>query len=518
MRVDASSQVEKDAQQAASDALAGGLDAIATGIAIWGSDRRLRYANRPFCDSFGSGGQVLGSGILFADYLRRVAQSNEWLLPVLSDAWIAGEDAEFGADKQSEVALADGRTLDVVQKPIAGGGMALTIHDISKAKQNERALRQAKEQAETTDQAKSRFLRAANHDLRQPLATLRILIYNCMSEEDKSRRDDMLHVMEIAVSIMEDLLGSLLQIGQLDAGQILPRVTTFQLVDLFQRLNVQFRHLAAEKALDLRFVAPRGAVTSDKALLERILSNFVANAIRYTDYGGIVVGCRHVGRSLRIEVWDTGRGVEAEHLPRIFDEFYKAPDATRAKKMGLGLGLNIVKRLAILLKHEVTVRSIPGRGTVFAVVVPLGNVWHSAIGEPEISEMLGGEFVGVSTLLVEDDDVLRRAMKELLERWGVDVHAVEGEAQALRLLHEENLDPKLIIADYNLRGQYGTSIIRAVRAILGRPVPGIIVTADTDPRVIAQVKAEGFPVLIKPVSPPRLRVLMHNLLFEPGLI
>ncbi|PNG24899.1 hybrid sensor histidine kinase/response regulator [Methylocella silvestris] len=507
---------DADVERSAWVAIADGLDAISTGIAIWGSDRRLLYANQSFRRSFGANGSEIAAGLTFSDYLRHAARSGEWLLPGPGNQWIESQEALFGIDERSEVTLADGRTLDVAQKPVAGGGMALTIRDVSSTKQSERALRHAKEKAEEMDQAKSRFLRAASHDLRQPLATLRILVYNCMREEDKDRRDATLHVMETAVSIMEDLLGSLLQIGQLDAGRIIPRVTTFQLGELFRRLDVQFRHLADEKALVMRFVAPRGAVTSDKALLERILSNLVANAIRYTEFGGILIGCRRVGRALRIEVWDTGAGIEAEYLPRIFDEFYKAPNATRTQKTSLGLGLNIVKRLASLLEHEVTVRSSPNNGTVFTIAVPIGNLWHSAIGEPEISEMLGGEFVGMVMLVIEDDDVLRRAMKELLERWGIIVLAVDSQEQALQVLDLEKAVPRLIIADYNLRGRFGTEVVRALHDALGRDAPSIIVTADADPCVIERIKLEGFPVLIKPVSPPRLRVLMHKLIFEPG--
>ena len=141
-------------------------------------------------------------------------------------------------------------------------------------------------------------------------------------------------------------------------------------------------------------------------MLERILSNLVANAIRYTEVGKVLVGCRHVGKRLRIEIWDTGCGIEAENLPRIFDEFFQIGVNKRSKKAGLGLGLNIVSRLCGLLGHELNVRSVPGQGSVFSVSVPIGNIWHSEMGEPEISERIGGEFMGIPVLLIEDDDTL----------------------------------------------------------------------------------------------------------------
>ena len=376
------------------------LDSIATGIAVWDADRLLSYANRPFRHAFylERDGAVSEEGTTFLAALLSAARSNEWVLPMAADRWAAAQLQDFGSDKRSEQTLADGRTIEIVQKPTPGGGMVMTLNDITSMKRSEHALREAKELAEAADDGKSRFLRAANHDLRQPLATLRILIYNCIAELDPAHRQDMLHTMDIAVSIMEDLLGALLQIGQLDAGQIRPRVTTFQLAQIFQRLDIQFHHLASEKGLHLRFVEARNAIVSDKALLERILSNLVANAIRYTEVGKVLVGCRHVGKRLRIEIWDTGCGIEAENLPRIFDEFFQIGANKRSKKAGLGLGLNIVSRLCELLGHELNVRSVPGRGSVFSVSVPIGNIWHSEMGEPEISERIGGEFMGIPVL------------------------------------------------------------------------------------------------------------------------
>jgi signal transduction histidine kinase len=494
-----------------------GLNSTTAGIAIWDGDRTLTYANRSFLNAFQLEDIRLGH-LTFRRYLELAATSNELVLPNSIEDWIFAQEADFGREKEFEQPMADGRTLEVMQRPSPTGGMTVTVYDISSLKHVEFALRRAKEEADSSGEAKSRFLRAANHDLRQPLATLKILIYNCMTEPDEEHRKDLFHAMDISVSIMEDLLSALLQIGQLDAGQIVARVTTFQLGQIFERLKIQFTHQAAEKGLRLRFLAARGAVVSDKALLERILSNLVANAIRYTDVGGILVGCRRRGTSVRVEVWDTGRGIEGAHLHKIFDEFYQVADTRRAKRPGLGLGLNIVKRLADLLNHPVEVRSVPGAGSVFGVTLPVGDVWQSDVGEPEISEMIGGEFAGTSILLIEDDEVLRRAMTELLERWGIRVTAVTSEAEARQYFGFDQPPPRLIIADYSLQGQLGTDVISNIRAAMGKPVPAVVVTADVDPQIIDRIKAEGFPVMIKPVSPPRLRVMMHNLLFEPAAL
>ncbi len=496
-------------------AVADALEAIESGLAVWDREQRLVHCNRAFKLLYTSIEEQLKPGLAFARFARLAAEANDRSLGEGPESWSAALAAAFAQGSVTEQLLADGRTLEIRHSPTASGGVTL-VNEVTLAKRGERALRRAKEFAEAANNAKSRFLRAANHDLRQPLATLKILIYSCMDEESEEHRRDLLHAMDISVGIMEDLLGALLQIGQLDAGKIVPRVSTFQISQVFERLGVQFAHLAQDKGLRFRVFSPAVPVVTDKALLERILSNFVANAIRYTEVGGILIGCRRRAGKLRIEVWDSGRGIAPEQAQRIFEEFYQIDDGKRTKR-GLGLGLNIAQRLAALLGHEITLRSEPGRGSVFSITLPIGDVWNSKVGDSEISEMLGGEFVGLPLLLIEDDEVLRRATKELLERWGIAVEAVGSEDEALERL-AEGFEPKFAIADYSLRGKHGTDVLRKLRADDGQPLPSLIVTADTDPALIARIRQEGFPVLIKPVSPPRLRILMHALLYEPDSV
>jgi signal transduction histidine kinase/CheY-like chemotaxis protein len=501
-----------------STALLDGLDAIDYGLALWDGGSRLSWCNRKFRELYHGIAPDLQPGLGHDEFLRRLAVSGELTIEAPVEDWVRQGLEAFEHAGVEEQMLADGRFYEVSRSVAPNGGRVTVVHDITALKRGERALRQAKELADAADRTKSRFLRAANHDLRQPLATLKILIYNCMTAEDDRHRQELLHAMDISVAIMEDLLGALLNIGQLDAGKIVPRVATFQVSRLLERLEVEFSHQAREKGLSFRVVGSRVAIASDRALLERIVSNFVANAIRYTQVRGILVGCRRAGDMLRIEVWDTGPGIAEAHRARIFEEFYQISDARRRGQKGLGLGLNIAKRVATLLGHPIQVRSTPGRGSMFAVEVPVGDVWHSEVGEPEISEMIGGEFAGISVLVVEDDDILRQAVKELLERWGIAVHAVHDLEQAQALIQEHGFRPRLVITDYRLRsGVNGTEVVQGLRALLEQPqLPCVIVTADTDPKVIAQIK-ERFPVLIKPVSPPRLRVLMHNLIYEPEL-
>lgn len=493
--------------------VAAGLDALPNGIAIWSADQTLVYCNRMMRQILPTG---IETGQTFAAFITRLARSGELYLDD-PEAWSANFAASFGDDLSLDVLTAEGQTLNLTLRGDQNGGAVMSLTDVTSFKHTEHELRKAKEDAEATDEAKSRFLRAANHDLRQPLASLKILIYNCLREEDAETRAEILHAMGIAASIMEDLLGALLQIGQLDAGRIRPRVSSFQVEQLFERLDIQFRHQAAEKGLMLRFVPSRHAVATDRALLERILGNFVANAVRFTEIGGIVVGCRKEGRSIRFEIVDTGRGIAPEDQGRIFDEFYRTAEARSGEKSGLGLGLNIVQRLADILEHPVRVRSSQGRGSIFSVTVPAGNIWHSRSHDLEISESIGGEFAGLPVLVIEDDGTLRRNMTTLLERWGMSVLAAASAAEALAMV-QGGASAQLVVADYNLGRTTGVDLVAALRAQLGEQLPAMIVTADASPDVVTRIRDAGLPFLIKPASPPRLRVLMHNLLFEPTLL
>lgn len=513
------SRVSSQDVRSATELPSADLDALAHALAVWAADGRLVYCNSAFRELFPIRGLRVAPGLPRANLLAALAGSGLLVLPHAARDWIAEELAAAAESRASEYTFSDGSVHLVERWPTARGGTASLIREVTEVRREQRALRKAQAEAETADKTKSRFLRAANHDLRQPLASLKILIYNCMAAEDEEQRQHLLHAMDVSVSIMEDLLGALLNIGQLDAGQVVPRVTTFQLTSLLERLEVQFGHQAREKGLKFRLVPSKVAVVSDRVLLERIVSNFVANAIRYTDTGGVLVGCRRSGQGIRLEVRDSGCGIAPNYLEAIFEEFFRVASDQQRHRHSLGLGLNIAKRLADVLEHRITVRSGVGQGSVFAIDLPLGDIWHSDMGETEISERIGGEFMGLTALVLEDDENLRQALSDLLERWGIVVASLNTFADVAGSLRALDCQPDLIITDYRLRGGVeGTKLVEQIRACLGTDCPAIVVTADTNPQLISGMRASGFPVLIKPVSPPGLRVLMHNILFEPELV
>ncbi|GAB5469379.1 MAG: hypothetical protein Kilf2KO_24090 [Rhodospirillales bacterium] len=499
--------------------LRAGFDGVTVGLALWDDFDRLVLCNEAFSQRFAFMQSQLGEQISHTGFLKTLVGSGLLVTPLSRQDWLEKEHNACLVNATSEYLFTDGSSLRVERRSLPGLGRLTSFHDITLARRTEIALEKARDAATASDQTKSRFLRAANHDLRQPLAALKILIYNCMAAEDAAEREHLLHAMDVSVSIMEDLLGALLNIGQLDAGKIEPKISTFQVSTLFDRIRLQFAHQARELGLELRVVSSAYALKSDRSLLERIVSNFVGNALRYTETGGVVVGCRRSGKFVKIEVWDSGCGIDEDHHETIFGEFFRISETQVYRKHSLGLGLNICKRLAAMLDHDIAVRSTPGKGSVFSVKVPVGNIWHSDIGEPEISERIGGEFTGLLAVVLEDDSILREALVSLLDRWGMDVLSIESLESVPLALQDLEREPDLIITDYRLRGGVqGTDIAGQINDCLEKPCPAIVVTADTDPELIENIRRQGFPVLIKPVSPPSLRVMMHNILYEPGLV
>lgn len=488
-----------------------GLRYLRQGIAVWSAADLLSYCNPAFAEAFGLQPQAI-LGLAPAALLEEARRHGTLI------GWEAPADTARSLDGYLLI-CSDGRVLCAADSPVPEGGTVSLLTDVTEARRSQLALTQARDQATAADQSKSRFLRAANHDLRQPLASLKILIYSCLVAENEEDRKQALHAMEVSVAIMEDLLGSLLNIGQLDAGKIEPAVATFQISAILSRLGVQYAHRAREKGLELRILPSKHAVVSDRVLLERILSNLVGNAIRYSDVGRVLVGCKRRGPLLRILVADTGIGIAPEHHEAIFDEFYRVSDTQANARHSLGLGLNIARRLSDILGHQLGLTSVPGKGSCFFVDVPIGNVWHSGTGEPEISERIGGEFAGLCCLVLEDDKMLRDALSAMLERWGLSVVTIDNfddAAVAVRALPQQ---PDIILTDYRLRGRIqGTDLASEINDMLEKPCPTLVMTADTAPEIVGAIRAQGFPLLIKPVSPPSLRVAMHNLLFEPELI
>lgn len=368
-------------------------------------------------------------------------------------------------------------------------------------------LRAEKDQAEQANLAKSRFLAAASHDLRQPLHALGIFV-DALHDRMKSGENAELggRIVSLTQSLT-DMFDSLLDMSRIDAGRVRADVTEFELGPLLERLCTELAPLAERKGLALRFVPTRLAVRSDPLLLGRILRNLLVNAIRYTDRGRVLAGARRRAGAVRVEVWDTGSGIPESRRREIFQEFVQLERGER--RGGLGLGLSIVERLARLLDHGLELRSVPGRGSVFAVELP--RVQTAPAPAPAVPRR-GADLAGRTVLVVDDDPAIRAGMRDLLERWRVRVLAADGVEAALAQLSPGN-GPDVVLADYRLGDERtGLEAIHAVRAAVGAEVPAAVISGETGPEVLEAIRASGFPRLAKPVPPARLRAVLASLL------
>jgi len=369
------------------------------------------------------------------------------------------------------------------------------------------------QQLEAANLAKSRFLAAASHDLRQPLHALNLFVAQLRTETDQAERGRVTGQIDAAVTAMNDLFNALLDISKLDAGVLAPELTTFPIAHLLKQMETTFAPAAREKGLRLQFVPSGGWVRSDFILLQRILLNLVSNAIRYTVRGGVVVGCRRHGQQLRIEVWDSGIGIPEDQRENIFGEFYQLAGPERDRSGGLGLGLAIVDRLCRLLDHRLELASTLGKGSRFAVSLPLVAAPQEPVEYSVAPKAQADPASGKHIVVIDDDALALDAMRGLLRRWGCFVVTAESESVALASLAGDDHRPDLIISDYRLAdGCTGIEAIQRLRSAFRAPIPAFLITGDIAPERLREASANGFHLLHKPVEPMALRAMLNQIL------
>jgi signal transduction histidine kinase len=379
---------------------------------------------------------------------------------------------------------------------------------------NEDLVQQLRSQVDVADRAvqdKTRFLASAAHDLRQPMHALGMFCATLQTRLQNSPEKPLVRNIMNAIESLEESFSAMLDISRLDAGVVETTPQTFPIRDLFRRLYQQFGGDAEERELALRFRASQRVVRSDPLLLERVLANLVQNALRYTRHGGVLVAARRHPLGIGLEVWDTGVGIPPDKMDMIFREFYQIENPERDRGRGLGMGLAIVRRLCKLLDHPLEVRSRPGRGSVFCVVVPAGDA--DAIDAPALeADTLPPRKEGIVTvLLIDDEAAIREATRELLRPMDVDVIVAGSIEEAVRLARDAAESIDLILSDWRLRGQEtGIEAISAVRAVCGDTTPAILVTGDTSSELLKLAHEGGLVVLHKPLQPRQVvRLIKH---------
>jgi signal transduction histidine kinase/CheY-like chemotaxis protein len=366
-------------------------------------------------------------------------------------------------------------------------------------------LQEERDRAQAADRAKTRFLAAASHDLRQPIHALSLLITTLamLGHRGAVASGDARDLASKAKSIVGNLsalLNGLLDISRLDAGVVTVARETVNLSQLFYHLGNEFAPAAKDRGLDWRVVECRLLVDSDPMMLKRILGNLLSNAFRYTISGGVLLGCRRRGASVEIQIWDTGRGIPADQQAIVFEEFVQLQNPARDRTLGLGLGLAIVRRTAVLLQHPLKLASVTGRGSMFSVTVPKASAVETPL--PDRASPAG---IAVSIMVVEDEGEVLDIMVQLLTLQGHRVYAGRSAAEVQKI-HAEAIvagaaPVDLIIADYRLGdGTTGVDAIEALCAHIGRSVPAVIVTGDTSPSRIKEATASGHRILHKPIT------------------
>ncbi|KRW67497.1 histidine kinase [Pseudomonas sp. TTU2014-096BSC] len=517
--------------------LQGAIENITQGISVVDQSLRLVAWNHRYLEMFDYPDGLVYIGRPIADIIRYNAERG-LCGPGDADTHVTKRLywMRQGRAHTSERTFPNGRVVELIGNPMPGGGFVMSFSDITAFREAERALKDANEgleqrvsertqelsllnqaltdaksTAEAANQSKTRFLAAVSHDLMQPLNAARLFSAALSHQHDALPREaqELVHHLDSSLRSAEDLISDLLDISRLENGRITPDRNAFALSNLYDTLGAEFTVLAAKQGIDFRVHGSRLRIDSDIKLLRRVLQNFLTNAFRYAK-GRVVLGVRRQGKSLRLEVWDRGPGIAKDKLRVIFEEFKRLDShQTRAEK-GLGLGLAIADGFCQVLDHPLSVRSWPGKGSVFSVTVPIAaNVVKQYRLNGKI-EPQHTALTGVQVLCIDNEESILIGMHSLLSRWGCQVWTASNRAECEALLAED-VHPQLVLVDYHLdHGETGCDLMAWLRMRLGEPVPGVVISADGRPELIATIHAAGLDYLSKPVKPAALRAMMSR--------
>jgi len=521
--------------QSSRDQLQHALDHARQGITVFDANLALTAWNREFADLFDLPPAMLHHGVGLDEIVRFNAGRG---------AYGPGDSEDFVTDRVAALLYEDQptrlrlfsthRVIEVRSARLPDGGIVTTYTDVTQTVQTEEALEaanellekrvdertaelqrlnaelaRAKTVAEEANVSKTRFLAAASHDILQPLNAARLYASSLSegaSQIGRDERADLARNVDVSLEAVEEILGALLDISRLDAGAMKAEISDVPVADLMRMLEVEFAPIAKARGLDLRFVATKLAIRTDRRLMRRLLQNLVSNALKYTLKGRVLVGCRRApDGALRIEVWDTGLGIPADRQRAVFEEFQRLDQGARVAR-GLGLGLSIVERLGRVLGHPVGLNSRPGEGSVFFVTALVGTAAPESRDEHGAPLPAAGSepLRGLKVLAIDNEPRVLEGMQSLMSRWGCAVVTAHGLNEAREVLDAFGA-PDVVIADYHLDQGDGVEAIRALRKALGRDVSAILATADRSPEVRDAAARADIIVLNKPLKPAPLR-------------
>ncbi|OEY67837.1 PAS domain-containing hybrid sensor histidine kinase/response regulator [Marinobacter sp. X15-166B] len=512
------------------------IENISLGVSVMNLRQELVAWNQNYLDLFSYPKEFVRVGRSMSDLMRfnltsanLPARKIDEMIEDHLNAMRAGKPMSYERHRP------DGTVIKTEGSPIPGGGYVITFQDVTSMRRTEQALKETntyleqrvKERtqelqvineqmlkatsiAEQANQSKTRFLASASHDLLQPLNAARLFTSALSVKAQDTDMQELVSHIDSSLGAAEEIISTLLDISKLDAGALEPQITRFPVNDMFRSLATDFSAIAQDQRLHLTVVSCSAWIESDMQMLRRVLQNLLSNAIRYTDQGRVLLGCRRLKGALRIEVWDTGRGIPKDQLTHIFEEFRRLH---QGDSKGLGLGLAIVDRISGMLGHAVSVNSHQGRGSVFGITVPMApaETPPTVHGEPSPSKRSVSSLKGRNVLCIDNDDHILQGMVALLSNWQCQVSTANSLEDALQVLAGQT--PDIILADYQLdEDKNGLDAMDAIRAARQQDIPGILITGYLDPSVKEDALVRGYQVLYKPVKPAALRALVNKLL------
>ena len=500
------------------------LENISQGVSVVDADLRLVAWNGRYQQMLGFPDGMLYVGRPIADLIRWSAERAE-MNELGGQSGVAIDDQverrlahlRAGQPYVFQRVRANGQVIEMRGQPLPGGGYVTSFSDITDYKRVERQLREVNEtleqrvelrthEAEAAQQSKTRFLAAVSHDVLQPLNAARLFASALRETPDAEERGRLAERVDTALRAAEDLLDGLLDVSRLDAGALQPEISHFDATELLQELAAQYAPSAAGRGLALRAHARAGTfVRSDRRLLRRALQNFLANALRYTRSGGVLLALRRRGEEIELQVWDTGPGIPAHHLGQIFEEFRRFEHGGPGGERGLGLGLSICQRIARILGHPLQVDSRVGRGSVFSIRVPPGQAAPARAPRPQPAP---DAVAGLRVLCVDNDPEILDGMRTLLDRWGAIALTAATVDEALAQIDPGDPDtlPDVALVDYHLHDRLdGLGVIAELRRRARRDLPAALLTGDGSDPLKNAAREYGCTVLTKPVKPASLR-------------
>jgi Na+/proline symporter/CheY-like chemotaxis protein len=509
------------------------LDHVRQGIAVFDKDLQLVCWNRHFGEMLGLSPELVRIGATLDAILRFGAERGDFGSGNLN-ALVANRLERYVTRTETfhERLPMDNVVVEIRSNRMPDGGIVVTYTDITPAVQAAEALERANENlerrvrerteeltllnrelgrakaaADDANISKTRFLAAASHDILQPLNAARLYATSLVERERGGDKSKLAINVDASLEAVEEILAALLDISRLDTGSLQPEFSNVRIDEILSQLEVEFAPIAHEKGLELNFIPCSLTVRTDRRLLRRLLQNLVANAIKYTPRGRVLVGCRRLksGR-LRVDIIDTGLGIPMDKQTIIFQEFQRLDQGAQAAR-GLGLGLSIVERIGRVLDHTIGLRSKPGKGSSFSVTIPTapavirGDSPRAAETRPAIS------LEAVEVMCVENDMRVLEGMQALLGGWGCRVIAAPGLEVAMKAL-QAGARPDVLLVDYHLDEGTGIDAIKVLRSTIGGELPAALVTAERSPIVREEARAADIQVLYKPLKPAMLRAFI----------